>query len=203
MAAAVAASDSSARSASTLRMAGWSASSLPNALRWRAWCTACAVPQRMPAAEPSRQSRRVWLTMRMIVGTPRPSSPTSRARTPSNSTSDEGSERVPSLSLRRWMRKPGSALSNRKQESPAARLREREEDVARGIGAEPLVAGELVLAAARGLGAGGVGAHVRPALLLGHGHAAEGAATRSRATSAAAPTRSARSGSSRSAGTAE
>jgi hypothetical protein len=44
--------------------------------------------------------------------------PTSRALRRSNSTSLEGSERVPSLSLRRWMRKPGSLDSNKKQDSP-------------------------------------------------------------------------------------
>ena len=37
IAVAVAASDSIARSASTFCIAGWSASSLPNAERWRAW----------------------------------------------------------------------------------------------------------------------------------------------------------------------
>ena len=120
MAAAVAASDSIARSASTFCMAGCSASSFPNALRWRAWCTAWATPQRIDAAEPMRQSSRVWLTMRMMVATPRPSSPTSRPCTPWNSTSLEGRERVPSLSLRRWMRKPGSRPSIKKQDSPDA-----------------------------------------------------------------------------------
>ena len=119
MVTAVAASDSIARSASTLRISGWSASSFPNALRWRAWCTACASPQRIPADEPIRQSSRVWLTIRMIVATPRPSSPTSRPRTPWNSTSLDGSERVPSLSFRRWIRKPGSRPSIRKQDRPA------------------------------------------------------------------------------------
>lgn len=59
------------------------------------------------------------MTIRMIVATPRPSSPISRPRTPWSSTSDEASERVPSLCLRRWIRKPGSALSIRKQDRPA------------------------------------------------------------------------------------
>jgi hypothetical protein len=118
MATAVAASDSMARSASTLRISGWSASSLPKALRCLAWCMAWATPQRIPADDPIRQSRRVWLTIRMIVRTPRPSSPTSWPRTPWNSTSLDGSERVPSLSFSRWMRKPGSRPSIRKQERP-------------------------------------------------------------------------------------
>ena len=128
---AVAASDSIARSASTFRISGWSESSLPNALRWRAWCTACATPQRIPAADPIRQSSRVWLTIRMIVGMPRPSSPTSWPRTAWNSTSLDGSERVPSLSFSRWMRKPGSRPSIRKHERPAgacASVRKRSQD---------------------------------------------------------------------------
>jgi hypothetical protein len=42
------------------------------------------------------------LTISMIVGTPRPSSPISRAHAPWNSTSDDAFERFPSLSLSRW-----------------------------------------------------------------------------------------------------
>ena len=80
---------------------------------------AWTVPTRIPDADPIRQSSRVWLTIRMMVCTPRPSSPTRRPVTPRNSTSDEGSERVPSLSLSRWTWKPGSAPSIRKQDSPA------------------------------------------------------------------------------------
>ena len=41
------------------------------------------------------------------------------------------------------------------------------------VRAEPLVAGQLPLVAAGGLGAGGVGTHVGAALLLGHRHARE------------------------------
>src|SRR3954454_12683835 len=59
----------------------------------------------------------------MIVGTPRPSSPTIRAQAPRNSTSLEALERLPSLSLRRWMwkrlRSPsGVHRGIRKQEIP-------------------------------------------------------------------------------------
>ena len=97
------------------------------------------MPQRIEAAEPSRQSSRGVVDHPDDRRDAAPSSPMSRARTPGNSTSDEGSERVPSLSFSRWMRKPGSLHSNRKQDRPAGRLRERQEDVARGIGAEPLV----------------------------------------------------------------
>lgn len=60
----------------------------------------------------------------MIVATPRPSSPTRRAQlSPSNSTSAEAFERLPSLSLSRWIRKElrlpsGSTRGSRKQVSP-------------------------------------------------------------------------------------
>ena len=59
----------------------------------------------------------------MIVGTPRPSSPTIRAHAPRNSTSLEAFERFPSLSLSRWMwkrlRSPsGRMRGSRKHESP-------------------------------------------------------------------------------------
>ena len=49
------------------------------------------------------QSRRVWLTMSMIVRTPLPSSPTITADARSNSTSLDALERLPSLSFSRWM----------------------------------------------------------------------------------------------------
>ena len=114
---AVAASDSIARSARTLSISGFSASGPPNAERPRAWLIASATPRRIPAALPITQSRRVWVTISMIVGTPRPSSPSRRAATPRNSTSEDGSERVPSLSLSRWISKPGPG-STRKQVSP-------------------------------------------------------------------------------------
>ena len=56
---------------------------------------------RCTAAEPMTQSSRVMLTMSMMVRTPRPSSPMSQPAVPSNSTSDEALERLPSLSFRR------------------------------------------------------------------------------------------------------
>ena len=79
---AVAASDSRARSARTLRIRGWSISFLPNAPRCLAWWTARVTPYRMPAAEPITQSSRVRLTISRMVRTPRPSSPTSQAVAP-------------------------------------------------------------------------------------------------------------------------
>ena len=77
----------------------------------------------MPVAEPSTQSSRVWLTISMMVGTPRPSSPSIRAQAPSNSTSLEALERLPSLSFRRWrwktLRVPsGSMRGSTKHDSP-------------------------------------------------------------------------------------
>ena len=66
--------------------------------------------------------------------------------------------------------------STTKQVRPGRGLGEHEEDVAHRRRAEPLVARDLVVPVADGLGARGVGAHVRAALLLGHRHPAERAA---------------------------
>ena len=93
----------------------------------------------MPDVEPSVQSRRVWLTISMIVATPRPSSPTIRAQAPRSSISLEAFERLPSLSLSRWIwiplrSPPGVQRGTRKQERPPsawARIRK-----ASHIGAE-------------------------------------------------------------------
>ena len=67
----------------------------------------------------------------------------------------------------------GIARLEQEAGQPGGRLGERQEDVAGGIGAEPLVAGQLVAAVAERLGARRVGAHVRAALLLGHRHPGE------------------------------
>ena len=84
---------------------------------------ACAVPLRMIAAEPRVQSRRVWLTISMMVRTPRPSSPTSVAHVSSNSISLDALDRSPSLSFSRWraigLRCPsGVQRGTQKQDSP-------------------------------------------------------------------------------------
>ena len=133
MAVTVAASDSMQRSASTLRISGWSISVLPKAARWAVCQVACSTAARMPLALPSTQSSRVWLTISMIVGTPRPSSPSMRPQVPSNSTSLEALERLPSLSLSRWRRNTlgspsGLKRGTAKHESPpsvCARTRKR------------------------------------------------------------------------------
>src|SRR5712691_2573761 len=59
----------------------------------------------------------------MIVGTPRPSSPTIQPCASLNSTSLEALERLPSLSFRRWMWNPlrvpsGSQRGSRKHDRP-------------------------------------------------------------------------------------
>ena len=128
-----------------------------------------AVPRRSPVVEPSRQSRRVWLTMRMIAGTPRPSSPTSQPEPRGTRPRRRAASACPSLSLSRWNSIPGPR-STRKHDRPAGRLGQDEEHVARRIGAEPLVAVQLIAAVADRLGAGDVGAHVGAALALGHRH---------------------------------
>ena len=126
MASAVAASLSTHRSASTFCMSGCSASALAERASGACACqVAFATPQRMPAALPSTQSSRVWVTISMIVGTPRPGSPTSWPQVWSNSTSLEAFERLPSLSLRRWRRNvlrvpSGRMRGTRKQETPSS-----------------------------------------------------------------------------------
>ena len=67
----------------------------------------------------------------------------------------------------------GVAALDQEARQPLRRLGEREEHVARRVGAEPLVAGDLVGAVGLRLGAGGVGADVGAALLLGHRHAGQ------------------------------
>lgn len=119
----VAASDSTTRSASTFRISGWSTSAAPNARRWVAWWSARTVPYRMAEAAPRVQSRRVMLTISMMVGTPRPSSPTSQPVAPSYSISADALDLLPSLSLSRWIRSrlrvpSGSTRGSRKQLRP-------------------------------------------------------------------------------------
>ena len=139
MASMVAASASTARSASTLAIRGWSASRRPKALRWAAWWVACATAWRISAADPTTQSSRVWLTISRIAVRPRPASPTSQPVASSSSTSAEALARLPSLTLSRWrwkrLRAPsGSTRGTRKQLSPAgARARTRKASL---IGAE-------------------------------------------------------------------
>ena len=168
---------------------------------------------RIPAAEPSTQSSRVWTTISTIVRTPRPSSPTSRAHAPSSSISLDAFERSPSLSFSRWMRKPlrvpsGSTRGSEEAREARRRLGEHEERVAHRRRAEPLVPVEHVLAAGRSAGDGRVRAHVGAALALGHRHPDRarrasrppaGGRSRTRATSAAAPTRRRASGAARAA----
>ncbi len=120
----VAASLSSARSASTALIAGWSISRFWKAER----CAVChsdwARLARICPAEPITQSSRVSWTIRMIVATPRPSSPTRWASAPWYSISDEALDLSPSLSLSRITRKPalrspsGSQRGTRKQVRP-------------------------------------------------------------------------------------
>ena len=105
-------------------MSGWSTRSDPKAERWAAWWSACTTAWRIVAVDPSTQSSRVAATISMIVRTPRPSSPTGQATTPSSSTSAEALERLPSLSFRRWswnpaLRSPsGSQRGTRKHDRP-------------------------------------------------------------------------------------
>ena len=135
MATMVAASASTARSASTLRISGWSIRYAPNAFRCWAWWMARVSPLRMLVALPSVQSSRVRLTISMMVGTPRPSSPTSHAIAPSYSISLEALPWLPSLFFSRCtnirLRLPsGRIRGSMKAAQPAGRLGEHQEDVA-------------------------------------------------------------------------
>ncbi|CUJ30704.1 Uncharacterised protein [Achromobacter ruhlandii] len=82
-----AASDSSARSPSTLRISGCASNGLPKAWRWQAWCSDCTRAWRSNAALPSTQSRRVVAAISSSTARPRPGSPTMTPHASSNSTS--------------------------------------------------------------------------------------------------------------------
>ncbi len=113
--------------------------------------------------------------MRMMVCTPRPSSPTRRPRHAAELDLGRGQRAGAELVLEPLDLEAGVGALDQEARQPGRRLGQRQEHVARGVGAEPLVAGDGVGAVALRLGAGGVGAHVRAALLLGHGHAGDGA----------------------------
>ncbi len=117
-AACVAASASNARSASTFTIAGWDASGAPNALRRRVCQTASFSSRRIIPATPIIVSIRVQMICSIMNAVPRPSSPRMRAGRWSNSTSLEARQRPPSLSFRRWRRKPGCGRSATKHVMP-------------------------------------------------------------------------------------
>ena len=174
----VAASDSTQRSARTLRISGCSASGAPNAMRCAAWCVACSTACRIPAAEPRTQSSRVWTTISTIV------------RDAAAFLADELRQRTVERDLARGVRAVAELVLEpldaeavaravgqhaRQEEAREAggRLREHEERVAHRRRAEPLLPVEHVLAAAGRPGDGRVRAQVGAALPLGHRHADE------------------------------
>ena len=148
-----------------------------------AWWVAWATAWRMPDAAPMTQSSRVWLTISMMAATPRPSSPTRVAHAPSSSISLDAFDRLPSLSLSRWMGMPlrvavGRPARHGEARETARRLGQDQEEVAHRRRAEPLVPGQAVGAArspAPPAGwPGGVGPDIAAPLLLGHRHAGQG-----------------------------
>ena len=166
-------------------MSGWSISFAPNAERNDAWWIACAAAQRIPAAAPSVQSSRVWPTISMIVGTPRPGSPTMPGPRAVVLDLARGVGVVAELVLEalqvhRVARAVGEHAREQEARQPLVGLGEHQEEVAHRRRAEPLVPGDLILApvARRAEGArdGGVRAHVGAALFLGHRHPADRAA---------------------------
>ena len=72
--------------------------------RWAACHVAWATPWRMIDVEPRMQSSLVWLTISMMVRTPRPSSPINWPETSASSISLDAFDRSPSLSFSRWIR---------------------------------------------------------------------------------------------------
>ena len=112
----------------TLRISGLSISSAPKADAVSATChIACDSAPRIRPEAPSTQSRRVADTISTIVRTPRPSSPSRTAYVFANSISLEALERLPSLSLSRWIRNTlrvpsGSTRGTTKQVTPASGL---------------------------------------------------------------------------------
>ncbi len=118
-----AASLSSARSASTFCISGCWFSTRPKAERIEQWCSAWDAAMRMTALEPIMHSKRVMLTISMMLRTPRPSSPTIQARVPRSSVSDDALEALPIFFLRRstcigFLAPSGRQRGNRKHERP-------------------------------------------------------------------------------------
>ena len=180
----VAASDSIARSASTFAhqrlVDEQRAERARGARRGR---SPARRPARIPPAAPSTQSRRVWLTISMIVGTPRPGSPTMPRPRAVELDLARRVRAVAELVLealdaeaRCACRRAGRAAAA-KHERPSSVCASTRNTSHIGARAEPLVAGELVLGAGppplSGVATRRVGAHVGAALLLGHRHAAE------------------------------
>ena len=172
----MAASTSTARSARTCCIRGWSMRRRWKAVRPSTWRMASDKLWRIRLAAPTTQSSRVWLTISTMVRTPRPSSPTGHAMAPRYSISEEALALSPSLSFSRWISTPlrspsGAPARDEEAAQPALRIGQGQEGVGHGGRAEPLVADQLIGARADRIGAGGVGAHVRAALLFGHCHA--------------------------------
>ena len=128
----------------------------------------------------------MWLTIRMIVWTPRPSSPTSWPRTPVELDLARRQRARAELVLQALDPEARVAALDQEARQAGGRLRERQEDVAGRIGAEPLVARDLPRVAVLD-GARGVRPHVGAALLLGHRHAHERAVVVARARDARLP----------------
>ena len=79
---------------------------------------------RMPALEPIMQSKRVMLTISMMVRTPRPSSPTIQASAPRSSVSLDALDALPILFFRRstckgFLLPSGRQRGSKKQDKPA------------------------------------------------------------------------------------
>ena len=80
---------------------------------------------RMPALDPTMQSKRVMLTISMMLRTPRPSSPTIQASAPRSSVSLDALEALPIFFFRRstciaFLLPSGRQRGSRKHDRPPA-----------------------------------------------------------------------------------
>ena len=138
--------------------------------RWRACQIASATTRRIIPATAISVSRRVQTSCSTTKAVPRPSSPRMRAGRWSYSTSEEARQRPPSLSFRRWMRKPGCGRSATKQVIPASVCASVKKTSNTGWVQNHLWPVSSNQPSPIGSADGRVGAQVRAALLLGEDH---------------------------------
>ena len=110
---------------------------------------------RMPALEPIMQSKRVMLTISMMLRTPRPSSPTIQASAPRSSVSLEALDALPIFFFSRstcngFLVPSGPPARQQEARQAAGRLRQHQKGIAHGRRHKILVADQFVgLARAR------------------------------------------------------
>ncbi len=134
----------------------------------------------MPAL-PVQQSRRVKVPISRMVGTPRPSSPSSVRPRVHELDFGGGIGAIAefvlqALDINAVEASVGQAPRHEEARQPAAALRQHQMRVALRRGKKPFVPGDAIGAVARTDRASGVGPHIGTALLFGHAHADQAAA---------------------------